>query len=128
MNREIKFRGMTIKGEWVYGLLAQIPQEYHTQSIPAGVYISNKAGRPFAYQVRPETVGQYTGLVDKQGVKIFEGDIVKIYLGLNIWQTKEVYFDNDLCEFGFKETHENLYSMYSKHYEVIGNIHEEPKA
>ncbi len=65
--REILFRGKTVKEEWVYGLLSHVGNAW---------YISNKAGTPLAYEVIPSTVGQYTGLTDKNGTDYFLGDIV----------------------------------------------------
>ena len=64
--REILFRGKDIKNNWYEGLLAHniFKDEW---------YISNKAGISTAYQVLPETIGQYTGLTDKNDVKNLRG-------------------------------------------------------
>lgn len=66
MKREIKFRGKTIIGEWVTGCYTHLKKDFGT--VRQGHYISNKAGAPFAFMVRPETVGQFTGFKDKNGV------------------------------------------------------------
>lgn len=68
MQERYLFRGKTIRGDWVQGLLANTDDKW---------YISNKAGRPFAFEIRPETICQCTGLKDKNGRLIFENDIVK---------------------------------------------------
>ncbi|ASJ54428.1 hypothetical protein BP422_13190 [Brevibacillus formosus] len=75
-GREIEFRGMGVNGKWHYGYLNVVTDK--RAGVPLGCYISNNAGMPFAYQVRPETVGQFVGQVDKTGErKIYEGDITK---------------------------------------------------
>ena len=72
MNREIEFRGFD-GIEWRYGDL-----EYNRKDDVARIHTYKDDGSyDKQYLVAPYTVGEFTGLVDKRGVKIFEGDVVK---------------------------------------------------
>jgi uncharacterized phage protein (TIGR01671 family) len=74
MNREIEFRGFD-GTKWYYGDL-----KYNRKVNVAMIHIYEKDGTYYRqYTVDPDTVGQFTGLVDKNEVKIFEGDIIRIY-------------------------------------------------
>lgn len=112
--REIEFRGKSvINGKWVNGWLNATTEE-DGEHYWINKCLCAEGGIDCAYQVDPETVGQYTGLKDKNGKKIFEGDIVR-------------YIDNDLIEYVefidgvFFAGSEELRYAYC---EVIGNIYD----
>ena len=132
--REILFRAKKNFGnigEWVIGLVAQ-PHTTEDGIVTSYYFTELKENGISSHTtVSANTVGQYTGLTDKNGKKIFEGDIVKTKTG----RLCEVYWFNspklsgwDLNPLEFEHNAPSGYDLFlSENLEVIGNIHDNPE-
>ena len=131
--REIKFRGKDSEnGKWVFGDLHTLCDKPHIHT--------EKSKFPYAGKrsfVIPETIGQFTGLLDKNGKKIYEGDIIKHPYVDPIFRdlvepkegdgvTSEVVFRDGAFVVKYDENDFIYLDAFTRHgyVEVIGNIHE----
>ena len=126
MSREILFRGKrTNNGEWVEGWVTSQFKK-HTEGELLTRIQSNVFGVG-EHLVDTETVGEYTGLTDKNGKKIFEGDIVSGYfdhekiVGYIFYGSDAKFFIQRKGLFGIELNNAEDWV------EVIGNIHENPE-
>ena len=125
--REILFRGKRLdNGEWVEGNLF-IPDLPRT---PMQICVGTNVVR-ISYDIMPETVGQYTGLTDRNGKKIFEGDIIKCGKDIGAVDYSETFAKfrvvyNQLSGNWFDFEDDECYPIASE-CEVIGNIHANPE-
>ena len=125
MGREIKFRAKRLdRDEWLYGNLVRIDDDYRI--------IEQEAHNNMVVdcQIVPETAGQFTGLRDKNGVEIYEGDLLSLDSWEGIHQIS--FIDGAFCLAFYKGDYHGEYSgdiSYIHHAEreqakIIGNIHE----
>lgn len=141
--REILFRGKDVYGIWHYGDLINLTDEIKQ--------ICNHTQLEHAHGVAPETVGQYTGLTDKNGKKIFEGDIVR-YTRTNMYAPECSFHGQTIVSLHLILWDSSVSAFVSRHYslpdkrivgkgsvvlyddrakaniiEVIGNIYDNPE-
>lgn len=127
MEREILFRGKRLSnGEWVKGFYCHIPHGRYGQDEHLIQTIKNNGKIGTLERVDPASAGQYTGLTDKNGVKIFEGDILRT----REWEGKRtavVIFENGM----FRAHRMSLVTWTVNpgiyNCEIIGNIHDNPE-
>lgn len=125
--REIKFRGKRLdNGEWLYGYLIRLHGIPYIYPDPANNGWND-------YEVDPDTVGQFTGLFDKNGKQIYEGDIIasdgwsyaRHYVGYRKEEARFVAFVIGTTPQDYCGIFQHWLDDYDK--KVIGNIHDNPE-
>ena len=135
--REIIFRGKEKHtAKWVYGGFAckdettyAFAEDYKRYPVDKRYYIVKDElvdwglpNRLACYEVMRETIGQYTGMTDKNGEMIFEGDVVRLPA---IYGSG--YATVEFCETAFKAIGESFAYRISGNMETVGNIHDNPE-
>lgn len=132
--REILFRGKRCnENEWAYGFYVKADRHWHEHGVHKDWIVCGAISNGGWFNTRgkcavePETLGQYTGLKDKNGQRIFEGDVVTFKTTAYSFKPCIVEYRNDTVQFVVRKN-DRCYPMDDDFiYEVIGNIHDDPE-
>ncbi len=131
MNREILFRGKRVdNGEWIEGFYAECDERAFIMSEPycdTSKHMLDGYWFGAFFEVIPSTRGQSTGLTDVNGVKIFEGDIVRTNLDYQLHTVE--YVAENWYSYLFVNVKDNTVDCLYEYddIEVVGNIHDNPE-
>ena len=130
--RTIKFRGKRVdNGEWVYGDLVGncyiIPKLNYVSSMQFELETTNRSIECELEYIDPSTLGQFTGLQDKNGVDVYEGTIISNHMdfeGYDCDHTFEMKWVENRMKWVGIDNNDSCEVYELNDYEVIGNIHD----
>lgn len=136
--REIKFRGKSLEGKWLFGYIYRYVNRNSIDTV-AIIEIENNGfdANLNLHKISHNTIGQFTGLHDKNGKEIYEGDIIRSFDSKGEPIIHYLLYDNEEAgfvailkgsrkgEFGYGRCYQQWITECEK--EVIGNIHDDPE-
>ena len=137
--RPIKFRGRTFPGAWFYGNLVQIDEDCRIQFKDS--ITDEDSGKTIEFyrsvSVDPSSIGQFTGLLDRNGKEIYEGDIITVngrYPRVVLWDMVswalmpcEHYHDKHFWVMNLQHPENDWWEKFADEMEIIGNIYDNPE-